>query len=216
MTKPKLGDIIEGWPEEVGDSLEELATIPKDALQEILDSLDSDLANLVLQLRLQAREIMQSSEREAPLGTPSAVAGALRSGQLRPKRNWWIAYPLDARHRRIVGAHRSGASRFLLVLRSKFPTDADIPALEAAAGYLVIWGGSPEVLSIKGVPERIKALTAAALVDVMFWDSTSRTLHSLRFGLGEMETGKCDFPTTVQETANDLKETLWPSSAPTS
>lgn len=216
MTKPKLGDIIEGWPEEVGDSLEELATIPKDALQSILDGLDEDLAKLVMQLRLQAREIMQASEREAPLGTPSAVAEALRSGQLRPKRNWWIAYPLDSRHRRIVGAHRSGASRFVLVLRSKFPTDTDIPTLEAATGYLVIWGGSPEVLSIKGVPERIKALTAATLVDVMFWDNADRTLHSLRFGLGEDDTGKCDFPPAIQETANDLKETLWPSSAPTS
>lgn len=209
-SKLKLDEIIEGWPSEVGDSLAELVSIPKDTLEEILKPLDEDLSTLIWNLRFHAVEVLRSGEREAPLGTPSAVAEALRDGHLRPKDNWWIAYPLDTRHRRVVGPHRSGASRFMLVLRSKFPTNDDISKIEAAKGYLVIWGGSPDVLAIKGVPERIKSLTAATLVDVMFWDKSARTLHSLRFGHGGTETDKCDFPPALQETVNDLKETLWP------
>jgi hypothetical protein len=210
MKKPTLGDIIEGWPSEVGDSLEELVLLPKEALKAILDSIDPDLAQLVVQLRAQARELMQANEREAPLGTPASVAAALRDGALRPRRGWWIAYPLDARHRRIAAPHKSGGSRFVVILRSKFPTNEDLPTIDAANGYLVIWGGPPDVLNIKGVPERIQALSDASLVDVMFWDHTTRVVHSLRFGLGETTNGKCEFPESVQTTATNLKEALWP------
>lgn len=210
MKKPKLGDIIEGWPSGAGDSLEELAIIPKDALKTALDTTDPELASLVMQLRAQARELLQANEREAPLGTPMAVAAALRGGELRPKRNWWIAYPLDHRHRRIAAPHKSGGSRFVVALRSKFPTNDDLPEIDAVNGYLVVWGGPPEVLTIKGVPERIKALTATPLVDVMFWDDDSRVLHSLRFGLGETETGCCSFPPAIESIANNVKEALWP------
>lgn len=211
---PTLGDIIEGWPEEAGDSLEDLATIPGDALKAVLAGSDKDLQELVWQLRAQARALLQSNEREAPLGTPSAVATALRSGALRPKKGWWIAYPLDARHRRISAPYKSGGSRFVLLLRRKFPTNDELLDLDAASGYLVIWGGPPDVLEIKGVPERIKSFTATKTVDVMFWDHDHRTLHSLRFGLGETESGKSDFPPAVQDIARDLKETLWPSDDP--
>lgn len=210
MTKPKLGDIIEGWPSEVGDSLEELALIPKEAFQAVLDSLDPDIANLVKHLRWQARDLVYSNEGEAPLGTPAAVAAALRDGKLRPRSNWWIEYPLDARHRRIAARHKSSGSRYVVHVRPKFPTNEQIPTIEATNGYLVIWGGSPDVLAIKGVPERIAAFTAAPLVDVMFWEQSTQTLHSLRFGLGESPSGRVDFPTALQTTATNLKETLWP------
>lgn len=206
-----LGDIIEGWPSDAGDSLEELATIPTDALKDVLSSCDTDLSELVWQLRAQARELLHANEREAPLGTPSAVAQAVRGGSLRPKQGWWISYPLDARHRRITAPHKSGGSRFVLLLRRKFPTNTDLPDLEAASGYLTLWGGPPDVLMIKGVPERMCALTDTTPVDIMFWDASTRSLHSLRFGFGETETGRVEFPSDVQSTAHDLKERLWPS-----
>jgi hypothetical protein len=211
---PTLGDIIDGWPENAGDTLEELATVPTDTLKSALADVDTDLANLVWHLRAQAREMLHSNEREGPLGTPAAVASALRAGTLRPKREWWISYPLDARHRRISAPHKSGGSRFVLLLRKKFPTNDDLLDIEAASGYLTIWGGSPEVLSIKGVPERIRSLTATRVVDVMFWDESVRTLHSLRFGLGETTDGKTDFPPAVHHIATELKEALWPCTDP--
>ena len=217
MDKPKLGDIIEGWPSEVGDSLEELALIPKDTFEAIVASLEPDLAYLVKHLRYQARDLIHSNDGEAPIGTPVAVAASLRDGRLRPKPNWWTAYPLDKRHRRVAARYKSRGSRYAVLLRQKFPTNDElIKDLEAANGYLVVWGGTPDVLAIKGVAERITAFTAAPLVDVVFWEASTLTLHSLRFGLGESPSGRVDFPSAIQTTAHNLKETLWPSNAPKS
>jgi len=217
MDKPKLGEIIEGWPTEVGDSLEELALIPKDAFEEALASLDPDLARLVKSLRAQARDLIYANEGEPPLGTPAALTAALRDGRLRPKPGFWTAYPLDKLHRRISARYKSRGSRYVVVLSTKFPTnDGILEDVEAASGYLVVWGGSPDVLALKGVPERIKAFTATPLVDVVFWESPATTLHSLRFGLGESPSGRVDFSPSLQTITNNLKETLWPSPAPKS
>jgi hypothetical protein len=204
-----LSELIEDWPD-AGDSLEELAMLESEALKGLLAGVDSDLAELVWQLRAQARDLLHANEREAPLGTPAAVATAFRDGSLRPKKNWWIVYPLDQRHRRISAPHKSGGSRFVVSLQPKFPTPDALPEVEAASGYLVAWGGPPDVLSIRGVPERIKSFPGSRLVDVIFWDAGSRNLHSLRFGLGESETGPLVFPTNVADTARETKEALWP------
>lgn len=210
MQRRTLGEIIENWPDAVGDSLEELALLPGDTLKTSLQDVDHELAELVWQLRAQARELLHANEREAPLGTPAAVIAGLRDGALRPKRNWWIVYPLDQRHRRISAPHKSGGSRFVVVLRSKFPTNGSMPDVDAPGGYLVVWGGPPDVLAINGVPERIAAFSDGAITDVVFWDSASRSAHSLRFGFGENTTGRVDFPDSVASVADKLKETIWP------
>jgi hypothetical protein len=210
MKRLTLDEIIEGWPKEAGDTLDELTTLSTEAVKTALTGVDADLAELVWQLRSQAKELLQSTEREAPLGTPTATATALRGGMLKPKKNWWITYPLDSRHRRILAPHKSGGSRYEVLLRSKFPLVDELPEVEAAGGYLVIWGGPPDVLHIPGVSERIKAFPKGRLVDVIFWDADTRNVHSLRFGFGESNNARVDFEPALEESVQALKEAVWP------
>jgi hypothetical protein len=210
MQRLALGELIENWPDGVGDTLEELALLSTDTLKSLLEPVEPELAELVWQLRGQSRDLIHAHEREAPLGTPSSVVAAFRDGALRPKRGWWIVYPLDKGHRRISAPHKRGGSRFVVALRSKFPTEETLPEVDAASGYLVAWGGTPDVLSIKGVPERIANFPAGRLVDVVCWDAQTRTLHSLRFGFGESTDGRVEFPDAAATAAAQLKEALWP------
>ena len=194
-----LGDIIDGWPVELGDTLEELIAVPADTVKEVLAVFDDDYAQLVWALRAQARALVQGAEREAALSSPELVERALRDGVLRPKPDNWIIYPLDAKMRRLAAPHKNSGSKYVVQIRSKFPTPDDVPVVEDGGAYLVVWGGDPSVMTIPGVAERINAFaTQQRLTDVMFWDDGDRAVWSLRFGVGQDTEHPRKFPDDLQ------------------
>ena len=196
MSTTRLGDIIEGWPDGLGDTLEDLVGTPTEKVKAVLESVDADYASLVWALRGQARDLVRSSEREAALSSPQLVEAALRDGVLRPKPRTWIVYALDSKMRRVPAPHKGGGSRFVVDLRNKFPRpDDDVTPTEDGGAYLAVFGGGPTVFEIPGVAERICAFAAKQrLTDVVCWDSELRACWSLRFGVGQDPTGQLPFP----------------------
>lgn len=193
-----LSDIIEGWPAELGDTLADLANLGVDELKRVLADHDPAYGSLVWGLRGQAQQLIRSSEREHALSTPAQVERMLRDGLLRPRPNWWIIYPLDNKLRRIAAPHKTGGSRFKVDLRPKFPTPDEGHTTRKDGSHLVIWGGTPDVLEIPGVADRIRIFaTARPLSDVAFWDPETKTVWSLRFGVGQSPNGPVHFDETA-------------------
>lgn len=190
-----LSDILEGWPEELGETLSDLVNLPIDAVREILTQHDPELGQYVWALRAQATNLVRGSEREAGLGGPQQVETALRNGLLRPRTDWWIIYPLDSKMRRVPAPHKNGGSRFVVDLRKKFPHPDEVHAVNSGGAYLAAWGGSPRVCEIPGVAERIIAFANHHnLTDVCFWQLEEKVVSSLRFGVGQGTAGPVELP----------------------
>jgi len=208
LVESSLSDLIQDWDPRLGESLRDLAEVGVEELKSILETKDKAYAGLVWGLRSQAQDLIRSSEREHALSTPAQIDAALRDGVLKPRPSWWIVYPLDTKMRRIAAPYKSGGSRFKVDLKKKFPTPDQSLVDTDNGSHLVLWGGSPEVLQIPGVLERIVIFSkSSALKDVIFWDADSRSMWSLRFGIGQNPKETLDIKPYLGEMKGD--SILW-------
>ena len=203
-----LHDLVEGWPAAAPPSLEQLCDAP---LHEILGELrDTDVpqpeVDLVVQLRAQGMDLKQAADKLPPLSGPSAVLKALRNGWLKPRALRWMTYPLDERRRRVTTANSAGGARYVTHISNKVPSPDELPPVPTGGTYLLLFGGSPAVLEIPGVPQRLRKLTGTAPVsDVVFWHLTREhpdTLFSLKFAAADRGGSVAEFgidPTVLKE-----------------
>lgn len=199
-------------PKSLSEAVKVFGVYPDDHPQTLKDLLDADPASITNEfawfLRAQAVEVMRSSENHYVNG-PKDAFGLLKNGYaLHPWSGKWVSYALSSQRQLVKVAHERGGLVPLRKYTPIIPKWEDLPQLpfDGGAGvkkpaWLVIYGGTPEVLSKPGVARGLATLQRRASVsDVLFFDRVSvPTLWSVRAGVGIQDTGsssgrEIDFP----------------------
>jgi hypothetical protein len=129
---------------------------------------------------------------------------------LRPPRDRWITYALDASRHRLSAPHKHSGSRYLNNITMKVPTKDELTPLPTGGVYLMVRNDTPAVLVIPGVIERIEALVASApLVDVVLYDTTEDdpVVYSLRCYTGAR--GRNKVPLALDPRLEQKVRSLW-------
>jgi hypothetical protein len=157
-----------------------------------------------LDLRREVLEAIRAHQRR-PITGPEVVLDMLtgRYRQLKPLAARWMTYVLNDRRERKLVPHPNGSGDLVYpsdVAKQPPSSDRLQDKLPLAHGeqYLIIYGGSPAVLSQDGAAEKIAALKSAAPVaDVLFWHLQTGqpgTLYSLLKGMGDQGGQAVEFP----------------------
>lgn len=165
-----FSELIPGWPERAPRDGVDLILLEDDALRAL--GLDGDDFDLVVEVRRHLRMAALSRGSSTQLANANAVVDALDSGDLRVYQGRWLLIVLDKHRRRVFAPQRKdpGTSRAVVHVSKWVPDDySKLPALPEGGTYLVLWGGSVEVLAIEDVRERLRRLAAACpIADVVF------------------------------------------------
>lgn len=184
-----------GWSPEAPSDLASLQFCNDEALEHVLAEGDFELAR---QLRTQTRRAALAWGRSAQLSSPEAIERALAEGDLSLISKRWLTLSLDQNRRRSFVAFSADSSRTVEKLSRKVPDAEQLPQLPSNGVYLVLYGGSPEVLEIPEVRERLIQLQAdVPVADVLFRHleaGPKSTLYSLRQGFGSHNRQLVDFP----------------------
>ena len=199
-----LGKIMENWPEEYPQTLTELVEADSASLSD----------HRAKELRSQALDLVRSWEKHHISGPWDALQ-LLSSGYvLHTWENAWRSYALGSDRAAMMIPKEGGASRYLVKATKLLPQADELPALPSGKGearkpeWLVIYGGTPEVLSKPGVPQRLaKLLKSAPISDVVFYaKDPTPTLWSLRAGVGVKGASKANAATVAFPDAAALAE----------
>lgn len=191
----KLSDVIPGYPEDHPQSLRELI----DASPE---SITHELAWF---LRKEGVEVRRSSERHYINGPEDAFTLLKNKYVLHPLTGRWSSYALSETRQVITVPHQSGGSVPLRAHTPIIPKAKDLPPLPRAhgkstkqPGWLIIHGGTPDVLSKPGVARGLAHLQETVSVrDILFYSYDKNagvppTMWSVRAGKGLQDTGASD------------------------
>ena len=194
---PRLSEIIPGWPEGAPDRGDELLECDPKTLGDLPKLLRSHMT-LALQ-----------SARSLTFASPLEVKRRLELGHIMPKARKWDTLAMDANRHRIMVANRFGGFSQQRYVSLKVPSPETLQrkmALPEGGRYLILYGGGPNILSIRdkrggGVAQDLAELREAVPVaDVVFWHMQSGgvppTLFSLEAGIGDMAGEAIAFPDT--------------------
>lgn len=199
-------------PRTLVEALETLGPYPADHPQTLLELLDADPESLnhplAWWLRGQAVEVRRSSEAHY-IRSPKDALKLLKNGYvLHPWSGKWNAYALSENRQVIRVPHARGGTTPLRKVTPIIPKAADLPTLPRGASrdgrstkspaWLVIYGGTPDVMTKPGVARGLASLQARSPVaDVLFFDGDKRsgrppTLWSVKAGHGIQVNGDPD------------------------
>lgn len=214
--------LIPGWPERAPRDGVDLILLEDDALRAL--GLDGDELELVTSVRRHLRMAALSRGSSTQLSNANAVVAALDSGDLRTYSGRWLIIVLDKHRRRVFAPQRKdpGTSRAVVHVSKWVPDDTSkLPHLPEGGTYLVLWGGSVEVLAIDDVRDRLRRLAEAVpIADVVFRrrgnalagsgsdgpvEYSAPTTWSLREGIGVCAGEPVPFP----ESTNHEEVNLW-------
>lgn len=190
---PTLSEAILNYPQAAPQDPVEL--VHKDPSEiRTLEGLTEEETKSVLQIRSLLVSVLRSADTLEPIVSLEVAAELLKKKHLRPQAYAWVIYPLDAKKNRISDQRRGFLSvvkhvaKFLPSPKELFDANVRIPE---NGTYLIIYGGSSEVLQHESVRKAIKKLTTQSRVaDVLFWElekDKSPTLWSLKAGCGEQD-----------------------------
>lgn len=152
-------------------------------------------------LRALAVQLVHSFER-APVLTAKAAQKLLEDHHLPVRVGKWVTVALNAERERIYAKGKGGAMRQVHAVTNEFPTkdvlDKRAPIPEGGT-YLVIYGGSPEILQDSDACHAKRTLTSEAPVaDVLLWDvdDEGATCWSIAAGGGARGSVPTEFPDT--------------------
>ena len=197
---PTLQELIPGYPDEGPPTLLGLYFADYSELNEVQKA-----------LRKQAVELHQNAG-EVRITSPVIALELLlppknktqHVGQLKVVQDTWTTYVLDHDRKRVLRRTEHGWS-YLKETSGIVPEAAELPPLPMNGTYLLLWGGSPEVLEIPGVCQRLRKLQhSVPVADVLFWNhqkGTTPTLYSLKTGCGDQGGTRVEFvhPDLVKE-----------------
>lgn len=199
MTEKKnLRDIVAGWPENAPKDSTELMLCDNAELES--RGLADQNLEMVKALRAEIRRAAMSWSRTTLLGTPQHVEDALASGDLRLLSKRWVTLALDGKRRRTFVPFSGDSAKTVEKISRIVPEVEWLPKLPENGAYLLLWGGSPEVLDIPDVRTRLQTLAGQVpVVDVLFRflePGPKSTLYSLKQGFGVCNRVKVEFPNT--------------------
>jgi hypothetical protein len=176
---------------------------PEDLLGIFYADFDS-LDDSAKELRAQVVKVLQSFERK-PIHTAETAAKLISEHHLPVYTTAWTTFSLNAANERMYAPVARGGMRMLKARTKHLPRPEYLNeqyTVPEGGGYLIIWGGEPDVLNIEGVPERLAQLCASVPVrDVLFYatseDGTGYTAWSLRGGCGQRNRNRVEFPDQV-------------------
>lgn len=190
-----LSELIPGYPEDE----------PQTGSQ-LFQADYSELGDVARMLRRHLVDAVHGADR-VPLATPLDAKKMLSDGHLMTLARKWVVYALDEERKRILVPSGHGQSMcWSRVVARKVPSperllkEAPVPD---GGGYLAIYGGGPQILSVHdaqggGVAEDLVTLQQGApMFDVLFWHLESgqpAALYSLAIGLGDRGQQAVDFP----------------------
>jgi hypothetical protein len=195
MELKQLSQLLPGWPDSAPQSLSDLVFAENEAIEATVD--DGAVRDLVFQLRGHVRAAARQRGQSAQLASPSAIQEAFTNGDLVLVERKWLTLPLDRHRRRTFKPYSADSSRTVSKISRFVPDAADLPVLPEDGVYLMLWGGSPDVLEIDDVRQRLRAVQDAVPVcDVLFRQREKRksTLWSLRQGFGCCGNDVVEFP----------------------
>ena len=207
-------EMFDGWPNGAPRTGPELVNIEFNDLRTALEraGVAPEDAQQVYNLRAHGVEILKSAPLEPALTSPMVVATMLGT-HLRPPKDKWITYPLDATRHRVSAPHKHSGSRYLCDIDVIVPEAKELTPLSRGGAYLLVRNDTIEILEHPGVLGRIASLARnAPLVDVIIWDTTnveSPTTYSLRRYRGGK--GLESVEITIAPDLERQARTLWPS-----
>lgn len=193
-------------PRTLTEALAQFGSYPEDHPQTVAElvSAEPDTLShpLAWFLRKQAIEATRSSERHYVNGPQDALR-LLRNGYvLHPWEGSWVSYALTGDRQVALVPHDKGGVRTLRKATRLIPKADDLPDLPHGAtrggkkaAWLVIYGGTPEVLSKPHVATGLATLRRRVpTADIVFYTcdaaaGTPPTLWSVTAGCGVTETG---------------------------
>ena len=193
-------------PRTLSEALADLGAYPADHPQSLAELVLADPESLTHPLawflRKQAVEATRSSQRHYVNGPQDALR-LLRNGYvLHPWEGCWVSYALTGDRQVALVPHDKGGVRTLRKATRLLPKADELPDLPAGttrsgrkAAWLVIYGGTPEVLSKPHVAQGLASLRRRVpTADVVFYTcdaaaGVAPTLWSVAAGCGVTETG---------------------------
>lgn len=199
MEKVSLRELITDWPEDAPETLSALVSAGYDELKK-LDVTDAQ-RTVLLGLRAQAIDAAHALERD-PINCADDLARQLSSRRIRPMARAWLILALDASNDRIAVPRSGGGGLYWLqdVWRT-LPDSQQLSArlrLPRGGRYLIVYGGSADVLDAEDVAGQLEELVRQLPVaDVTFWhlrSGVAPALFSLRGGCGDRGGEREEFP----------------------
>lgn len=207
---PALHEMIPDWPPFAPDSGIDLRRTDYEALKKSLidNGATEEQIHVVLGLRKQFVMAALSASEPAALSV-EAARKMIESYFFSPLGRKWVVYPLRHDRTRVVAARETGGADAVKHVSRRVPTAAallrDAPLPERGT-YLMIYGGSPEILSLADAKGRrveddlADLIGAVPLADVLFRHLETgqpAALYSLLAGVGERGGQSLDFPDTA-------------------
>lgn len=192
-----LSECVPGYPADHPQTLAELAAAEPDTIT----------APAAWFLRRQVIAASRAAERHDVNG-PSDVLALLTNGYaLHPWEGAWVSYALSARRQVILVPGEGGSMRSLRKATRLIPKTEDLPEIPSTAyrgpkkpGWLLIYGGTPDVLSKEHVAQGLATLQRRVPVaDICFYQKGEEgicapTLWSVRAQAGVSGTTRVEFP----------------------
>lgn len=199
MENKTLRELLADWPEEAPETLAGLVAAGYAELKE-LDVTDAQ-REMILGLRTQAIDAAHALER-APINCADDLVRQLSTRRIRPLARAWLVIGLDANNERIAVPRRGGGGLYWLQDAYRDLPDGDQLRsrlrLPRGGRYLIVYGGSPDVLEQQGVADKLEQLVGdVAVIDVTFWhlrSGSAPALFSLRGGCGDRGGEREEFP----------------------
>jgi hypothetical protein len=194
-----LRELIAAWPENAPETLAGLVAAGYDELKQ-LDVTDAQ-RELILGVRTQAIDAAHALER-SPINCADDLVRQLSSRRIRPLARAWLVVGLDANNDRIAVPRRGGGGLYWLQDAYRNIPDAEQLRtrlrLPRGGRYLIVYGGSPEVLDDPATADQLEQLVGEVpVIDVTFWhlrSGSAPALFSLRGGCGDRGGEREEFP----------------------
>lgn len=199
-------------PRTLTEAIALYGNLPEDHPQTLADLMSADpdqISHPLAQFLVgQAVALVRSHERHY-VRTPEDVLRYLSNKQvLHEWEGAWVAYALSGDRQVVLVPDSTGRVRSLRKATKLLPKFEDLPAIPASAhakgkkpAWLIIYGGTPEVLSKPHVAQGLATLARrTGVADVCFYHSdpdegVQPSLWSLRGGCGATSSGlRLEFP----------------------
>jgi len=200
-TTQPLGQLVANWPAHAPITLRELH---ETSLDETLNTLADNGATReqtqqVKALRSQLIDAIHAADRN-PITGPDELKHQLANNWIRPVAHSWLTLALNEQRERVAQPRPNGGLSYLTCLTRKVPTQQDLTdraPLPTGGRYLLIYGGSPDVLTDANT-DRLAHLNAnLPISDIVFWHLTKNTpptMYSTRGGTGDRDGTPVPFP----------------------
>lgn len=205
-TTPTWAELIPGWPEGAPTTGIELRRTDLDGLREHLADCGASPEAIETVLAVRRHLILAALSSSEPAA--HSVEGAramIESRFLYPLSRKWVVYPLRKDRTRVVAAREGGGADAVKHVSRRIPTPHDVlenAPLPDQGVYLVLYGGSPEILSLSDRHGRTVESDLAGLLgeipvaDVVFRHVAGgeAVIHSLLAGCGARGREAVAFP----------------------